>query len=68
VLEAATAVLKPALVGADVAIQAGTVVAGIVRGGLHDIGKNLVCMMLEAAGFALNAAAAMTVAQGLDKG
>ena len=30
---------------------AGTVVAGTVKGDLHDIGKNLVCMMLEGAGF-----------------
>jgi 5-methyltetrahydrofolate--homocysteine methyltransferase len=27
------------------------VVAGTVKGDLHDIGKNLVCMMLEGAGF-----------------
>lgn len=29
----------------------GTVVLGTVKGDLHDIGKNLVCMMLEGAGF-----------------
>lgn len=29
----------------------GTVVIGTVEGDLHDIGKNLVCMMLEGAGF-----------------
>lgn len=29
----------------------GKVVAGTVKGDLHDIGKNLVCMMLEGAGF-----------------
>ncbi len=27
--------------------SAGIVVAGTVKGDLHDIGKNLVCMMLE---------------------
>ena len=29
----------------------GTVCMGTVKGDLHDIGKNLVCMMLEGAGF-----------------
>jgi 5-methyltetrahydrofolate--homocysteine methyltransferase len=42
--------LKPLLVEADVK-PAGKVVAGTVKGDLHDIGKNLVCMMLEGAGF-----------------
>jgi len=31
----------------------GQVVAGTVKGDLHDIGKNLVCMMLEGAGFVI---------------
>jgi 5-methyltetrahydrofolate--homocysteine methyltransferase len=44
------AILKPRLVDADVQ-PAGKVVAGTVKGDLHDIGKNLVCMMLEGAGF-----------------
>jgi len=43
-------ILQPRLVDADVK-PAGRVVAGTVRGDLHDIGKNLVCMMLEGAGF-----------------
>jgi 5-methyltetrahydrofolate--homocysteine methyltransferase len=43
-------VLKPLLIGA--ANQAkGTVVIGTIKGDLHDIGKNLVIMMLEGAGF-----------------
>jgi 5-methyltetrahydrofolate--homocysteine methyltransferase len=29
----------------------GTAIIGTVRGDLHDIGKNLVCMMLESGGF-----------------
>jgi 5-methyltetrahydrofolate--homocysteine methyltransferase len=29
----------------------GVAVVGTVKGDLHDIGKNLVCMMLEGAGF-----------------
>jgi 5-methyltetrahydrofolate--homocysteine methyltransferase len=43
-------ILKPLLVESDVK-PAGKVVAGTVKGDLHDIGKNLVCMMLEGAGF-----------------
>ena len=31
--------------------SAGKVVIGTVKGDLHDIGKNLVAMMLEGAGF-----------------
>jgi 5-methyltetrahydrofolate--homocysteine methyltransferase len=44
------AVLKPHLASANVKSQ-GKVVAGTVKGDLHDIGKNLVCMMLEGAAF-----------------
>ena len=43
-------ILKPQLVDADIQ-PAGRIVAGTVKGDLHDIGKNLVCMMLEGAGF-----------------
>ncbi len=43
-------ILKPLLKEADVK-SPGRVAAGTVRGDLHDIGKNLVCMMLEGAGF-----------------
>jgi 5-methyltetrahydrofolate--homocysteine methyltransferase len=43
-------ILKPHLQQAKVK-SAGKVIAGTVRGDLHDIGKNLVCMMLEGAGF-----------------
>ena len=42
--------IKPLLVQADVK-SAGKVIAGTVKGDLHDIGKNLVCMMLEGAAF-----------------
>jgi 5-methyltetrahydrofolate--homocysteine methyltransferase len=44
------ALLKPHLVQADVQ-SAGKVVLGTVKGDLHDIGKNLVAMMLEGAAF-----------------
>ena len=43
-------VLKPALAAAKVEPR-GVVVIGTVKGDLHDIGKNLVGMMLEGAGF-----------------
>jgi 5-methyltetrahydrofolate--homocysteine methyltransferase len=49
-MQAGLAVLKPHLMQANVK-SAGKVVAGTVKGDLHDIGKNLVCMMLEGAGF-----------------
>lgn len=43
-------ILKPLLVAADVK-PAGKVIIGTVKGDLHDIGKNLVSIMLEGAGF-----------------
>ena len=43
-------VLKPHLAG-DSGISLGTCVIGTVAGDLHDIGKNLVAMMLESTGF-----------------
>jgi len=43
-------ILKPLLSEGDRA-GAGTVVIGTVEGDLHDIGKNLVAMMLQGAGF-----------------
>jgi 5-methyltetrahydrofolate--homocysteine methyltransferase len=42
--------LQPSLKQADVQ-AAGTVALGTVKGDLHDMGKNLVGMMLEGAGF-----------------
>ncbi len=42
--------LKPLLAEGDVS-AAGKVIIGTVKGDLHDIGKNLVAMMLESAGF-----------------
>ncbi|RPH98591.1 MAG: cobalamin-binding protein [Zetaproteobacteria bacterium] len=44
------ALLKPLLTQTG-AKPVGTAVMGTVKGDLHDIGKNLVCMMLEGAGF-----------------
>jgi 5-methyltetrahydrofolate--homocysteine methyltransferase len=49
-MKAAMGVLKPLLAESDIE-PVGTVVIGTVKGDLHDIGKNLVAMMLEGAGF-----------------
>jgi len=49
--EEGAAVLEPLMAGATVAAPQGKVVIGTVAGDLHDIGKNLVAMMLEGAGF-----------------
>ena len=46
-------VLKP-LLAAGAAGALGKVVIGTVAGDLHDIGKNLVAMMIESAGFEVN--------------
>ena len=49
-MQSGMTILKPLLVEADLQ-PAGRVVIGTVKGDLHDIGKNLVAMMLEGAGF-----------------
>ena len=49
-MKAGMEVLKPALAAAKVEPR-GVVVIGTVKGDLHDIGKNLVGMMIEGAGF-----------------
>ncbi|MDR2946396.1 MAG: corrinoid protein [Candidatus Adiutrix sp.] len=52
-MKAGLEVLKPKLGGAG-ATSAGVIVIGTVKGDLHDIGKNLVGMMLEGGGFELH--------------
>jgi len=49
-MQAGLGLLKPHLASSDVK-SAGTVAIGTVKGDLHDIGKNLVALMLEGAGF-----------------
>ena len=49
-MKAGTTILKPLLMDANVQTL-GTVAIGTVEGDLHDIGKNLVGMMLEGTGF-----------------
>ena len=51
-MQSGLAILKPLLIASDVQAT-GKVVIGTVQGDLHDIGKNLVGMMLEGAGFEL---------------
>ena len=52
-MQAGLGLLKPLLVDSDIK-PTGKVVIGTVKGDLHDIGKNLVGMMLEGAGFEIN--------------
>jgi 5-methyltetrahydrofolate--homocysteine methyltransferase len=49
-MQAGLSLLKPYLKNEEV-VTAGKVAIGTVKGDLHDIGKNLVSMMLESAGF-----------------
>jgi len=49
-MQAGLALLRPHLTSSE-AQSAGKVAVGTVKGDLHDIGKNLVAMMLEGAGF-----------------
>jgi methylmalonyl-CoA mutase cobalamin-binding domain/chain len=49
-MKAGMALLKPLLAESDEP-TAGKMVIGTVKGDIHDIGKNLVCMMMEGAGF-----------------
>jgi 5-methyltetrahydrofolate--homocysteine methyltransferase len=49
-MQAGMVLLKPFLLSSEVK-SAGRVAIGTVKGDLHDIGKNLVALMLEGAGF-----------------
>ena len=49
-MHAALELLKPLII-AEKTEDVGTVVVGTVQGDLHDIGKKIVAMMMEAAGF-----------------
>ena len=49
-MHAAMDIIKPMLAEAG-AVMKGTIVIGTVQGDLHDIGKNLVGMMLEGGGY-----------------
>jgi len=49
-MKAGLEILRPLLAGGK-SKPKGTIIIGTVKGDLHDIGKNLVSMMLEGAGF-----------------
>ena len=49
-MKAGMAILRPLLAESD-APRMGKIVIGTVKGDIHDIGKNLVAMMMEGAGF-----------------
>jgi len=49
-MKAGMVILRPLLAETG-APQIGTMVIGTVKGDIHDIGKNLVAMMMEGAGF-----------------
>lgn len=51
-MQACLGVVKPCLIGSD-ADSRGSVVMGTVEGDVHDIGKDLVAMLLEGAGFSV---------------
>lgn len=60
-MKAGMEVIKPLLVEAKVEPR-GKVIIGTVKGDLHDIGKNIVSMMLEGAGFeVINLGTDMTI-------
>jgi 5-methyltetrahydrofolate--homocysteine methyltransferase len=64
-MKAGMAVLKPLLTApGQERPRVGTLLMGTVKGDLHDIGKNLVCMMAEGAGFDVHD---LGVDQNLDK-
>ena len=51
-MRAGLVVLKPHLARSDIKAK-GTIIIGTVKGDIHDIGKNLVAMMLECAGYSV---------------
>jgi methanogenic corrinoid protein MtbC1 len=58
-MKAGMAILKPLLVETG-APRMGKMVIGTVKGDIHDIGKNLVAMMMEGAGFEVWTSASTT--------
>jgi 5-methyltetrahydrofolate--homocysteine methyltransferase len=53
-LKVAMESLTSALPHGETALQRGTVVMATIKTDIHDIGKNLVCLMLSAAGFTVH--------------
>jgi corrinoid protein of di/trimethylamine methyltransferase len=52
-MQACSALLRPLVARKGAVKPVGKAVACTVAGDMHDIGKNLVCLMLEGAGFAI---------------
>jgi 5-methyltetrahydrofolate--homocysteine methyltransferase len=52
-MKAGLAILQPLLTEGGATRSAGTIILGTVKGDLHDIGKNLVGMMAEGAGYTI---------------
>jgi 5-methyltetrahydrofolate--homocysteine methyltransferase len=52
-MQTALAILEPRMVKADIGSR-GTVVIGTVKGDVHDIGKNIVAIMLKGSGFTVH--------------
>jgi len=50
-MNAASALIKPLLATSESSKPFGKVILGTIKGDLHDVGKNLVGMMLEGGGF-----------------
>ena len=51
IMKGIAAELKPRITADTAAEKRGTVVIGTVHGDIHDIGKDVVCMMLEVSGY-----------------
>jgi 5-methyltetrahydrofolate--homocysteine methyltransferase len=51
IMKGIAAELKPRITSGDTAEKRGTVVIGTVNGDIHDIGKDVVVMMLEVSGY-----------------
>ncbi|MGO9581834.1 MAG: corrinoid protein [Acidimicrobiales bacterium] len=52
-MQTALAVLEPLMAKSDI-VSRGTVVIGTVKGDVHDIGKNIVAIMLKGSGFTVH--------------
>ncbi len=50
-MKSALAIIRPMITQSGAAHPVSRIVIGTMEGDLHDIGKNLVCMMLDGAGF-----------------
>ncbi len=53
-MNAATEVLKPQLMESHEGDSQGIIVLGVIQGDIHDLGKNIVKIMLEASGFTVH--------------